>query len=91
MTFEQYVDKLSFEHRHNPNVKEFIDYAKYRWRWPFTPEEEAKFILAANDPEYSRAGIKALYKKLATERQERMVKFFQLTDEEIMELVDESN
>lgn len=88
MTFNQYIDMLSREHRHNPDVKEFIDYVKYRWRWPFTPEEEAKFIIAANNPEYSRAGIKALYKKLAAYRRERMIKFFSLSSNEIMELIE---
>lgn len=88
MTFDQYVDTLCGEHRHHPEVKEFIEYAKYRYRYPFTSQEEAEFIVAISDPTYSRSGIKKLYRELAAERRQRMVEFFQMGEQELTELME---
>lgn len=89
MIFDEYVDGLSHEHRHNPNVKEFIEYAKHRYKYPFTSNEEAEFIIAANDPNYSRNGIKKLYKEMAADRRQRMVDFFKMSEREWSKLVED--
>jgi hypothetical protein len=87
MSFNDFVERWLDPYRGLPNYylfKEFAEYAKTQYKYPFSSAEEAWFILAVNSPDYSVSGIKKLYRDIKEDRQSRMVEFFYKPVEEFL-------
>ncbi len=70
-------------------MNELVDFLNDRIKNPVTLEEEAQLLIAVMDGSISVTVAKQIYSKLYTKRIENMNKLLSLTQEEILEVLND--
>ena len=90
MNFNEFIERWLDPYRAGPHYwwfKNLTDEAKRLYKFPVPVEWNVVLISAMNDPQYSKSGLKKLYSEIVNEHRQRIVDFFLLPGDEMLELI----
>jgi len=90
VNFNEFIERWLDPYRAGPNYwwfKNLTDEAKRLYKFPVPLEWEVVILTAMNDPRYSKNGLKKLYSQLFEEHRQKIVDFFLLPGDEMLELI----